>query len=181
MALLERLWLQYFDRTLLPTRVCLPQYCFRCWNNACFDISYAAFGHQNLQGAFVRICILALGVLQILKMWSPCSVGSLILSDPRAAWECEFRFFQHLCGENARNTWYLNGSLGNHALTNSFLNILHFLIWAASRIPPGQVIRLRCCRGAGKARIMCILALARGIQWFEERLLRSLLWCCQLF
>jgi hypothetical protein len=32
------------------------------------DISYAAFGHQILQGAFVRIGILALGVLQILNM-----------------------------------------------------------------------------------------------------------------
>ena len=74
------------------------------------DISYAAFGHQILQGAFVRIGILALGVLQILNMWSPCSVGSIILFDPRAAWECEFRFFQHLCGENARNTGFLNKS-----------------------------------------------------------------------
>jgi len=76
------------------------------------DISYAAFGHQILQGAFVRIGILALGVLQILNMWSPCSVGSIILFDPRAAWECKFRFFQHLCGEHARKTWFLTNPKG---------------------------------------------------------------------
>ena len=46
--------------------------------------------------------IIALAVWQILKIWSPCSVGNMFFVDPRAAWECSFRFVQQLCGANAR-------------------------------------------------------------------------------
>ena len=43
------------------------------------------------------------------------------------------------------------------------------IIEAASRIPPGQVISLRCWAGCGKGWITKILALTVRIQWFEKR------------
>ena len=47
--------------------------------------------------------------------------------------------------------------------------LYEFIIQAALRIPPGQVVRLRCCGGARKGIIIGISVLPKRIQWFDEK------------
>ena len=78
----------------------LTKYCFfRC-------LIWSIFAPKCAQHHFQKWRSRARGVANI-ENGIPMLHGKRFFCDPRAAWECEFRFFQHPCGETGRKSGIL--------------------------------------------------------------------------